>query len=246
MADRDGIVCLPPVSGERAAADRLRDVLATSYAAEWSVAKQAELLELAGSPGATLESWLRDDFFVQHCALFHQRPFIWHVWDGRKDGFAALLNYHKIDRHTLQTLAYTYLGDWIARQEGDARSGVAGADLRLAAARALQRKLELILEGEPPYDIFVRWKSIEQQPLGWEPDLNDGVRINIRPFVIADGLRKKPSIKWTKDRGSNPPDGPWGEERLNSYEEYFPGKKLTNAMKLAARADVARTSGVGA
>jgi hypothetical protein len=233
--DRDGIVCLPPVNGERAAADRLRDLLAAAYGSEWSAAKQDELLAAAGSPDATLEGWLRDGFFAQHSALFHHRPFIWHVWDGRRDGFAALVNYHRLDRNNLQTLAYTYLGDWIARQEADAKAGKAGADLRLAAARALQKNLELILEGEPPYDIFVRWKPMERQPVGWEPDLNDGVRLNARPFMVAEVLRKKPNITWAKDRGKNPPGSPWGEERFNSYEEYFGRKPLTNAMKLAAR-----------
>jgi hypothetical protein len=234
-ADRDGVMCLPPIGGEPAATDRLRNLLAAAYGPVWSVAKQAELLAVSGSPGVSLEEWLRDYFFVQHCALFHHRPFIWQIWDGRKDGFSALVNYHKLDAHNLQTLIYTYLGDWIGRQEAEAKAGKAGADLRLAAARGLQKKLELILEGEPPYDIFVRWKPIEQQPIGWKPDLNDGVRINIRPFVVADVLRMKPNIKWGKDRGKNRPGSLWGEDRFNSYEEYFPGKKLTNAMKLTAR-----------
>ena len=76
--------------------------------------------------------------------------------------------------------------------------------LRLVAAQELQNKLKLILTGEPPYDIFVRWKPIEEQPIGWNPDLNDGVRMNIRPFMTAEVLRKKPTINWSKDRGSEP------------------------------------------
>ena len=60
-----------------------------------------------------------------------------------------------------------------------------GADLRLAAAQALQEKLKLILAGEPPYDIFVRWKPLHEQAIGWHPDLNDGVRMNIRPFIAG-------------------------------------------------------------
>ena len=35
-------------------------------------------------------------FFAHHCELFHQRPFIWHIWDGRRDGFHALVNYHRL------------------------------------------------------------------------------------------------------------------------------------------------------
>ena len=71
-------------------------------------------------------------------------------------------------------------------------------------AQALQEKLKLILAGESPYDIFVRWKLLSEQPIGWNPDLNDGVRMNIRPFVKAGILRKPPNIKWTKDRGNEP------------------------------------------
>ena len=61
------------------------------------------------------------------------------------------------------------------------------------------RKLKLILAGEPSYDIIVRWKLLSEQPIGWNPELNDGVQMNIRPFVEAGILRKPPNIKWTKD-----------------------------------------------
>ena len=74
----------------------------------------------------------------------------------------------------------------------------------------LKKRLEAILKGEPPFDIFVRWKPIHEQPIGWEPDINDGVRLNIRPFMAKDIpggkkgagiLRVKPKISWKKDRG---------------------------------------------
>jgi len=48
--------------------------------------------------------------------------------------------------------------------------------LRLSAKKVLGTKPG---EGEAPYDILVRWKPLEQQPIGWYPDLNDGVRLNI-------------------------------------------------------------------
>ena len=123
--------------------------------------------------------------------------------------------YHKLDRRQLEKLTYTYLGDRIKRQEDSLARDEGGAEARLMAARELQNKLKLILEGESPYDIFVRWKPMEQQPIGWEPGLNDGVRLNIRPFVTADVLRTRPGIHWGKDRGKNPPGSPWGEERIN-------------------------------
>src|SRR4029077_1477202 len=115
----------------------------------------------------------------------------------------------------LEKLTYSYLGDWIRRQQAAVAAEEAGSDAKLQAAKQLQATLKLILEGEAPYDIFVRWKPLSQQAIGWHPDLNDGVRMNIRPFMTADVLRKRPNIKWGVDRGKNPPGSPWGEVRDN-------------------------------
>ncbi len=219
-ADKDGIVCIPPVGREASASDRLLNLLADAYGADWSNDVLAQLLTAADHAGKSLETWLRDKFFTQHCALFGNRPFVWQIWDGLRDGFSALVNYHKLDYKTLEALIYTYLGDWISRQKRDADNGVDGAQEKLAAAETLKKRLELILAGEAPYDIFVRWKPIEEQPIGWNPDLNDGVRLNIRPFLSvpdvgkkgAGVLRDKPkSLHWEKDRGSDVPSAPWYE-----------------------------------
>ncbi|MDW3214982.1 MAG: hypothetical protein R8G01_13345 [Ilumatobacteraceae bacterium] len=224
LADDDGIVCLPSVLGERSAADRLQELLARAFGGTWSPARTGELLERSGSRKTDLASWLRDDFFKQHCKVFQNRPFIWHVWDGRKDGFSALVNYHRLDAGNLQRLTYSYLNDWIERQQAAVQEDVAGADDRLAAAQELQRKLVLILEGEPPYDIYVRWKELHEQAIGWDPDLNDGVRLNVRPFVEAGVLRSSFNVHWRKDRGKNPD----GNERHNDLH-------CTIAEKQAAR-----------
>ena len=42
--------------------------------------------------------------------------------------------------------------------------------LGIGAVPFRQESLEKILEGEPPYDIFVRWKPQEKQPVGWDPE----------------------------------------------------------------------------
>ena len=223
LADADGIVCLSPTRGEMSAADRLRTLLIRTYGDKWSAATERQLLSAANPTGRTprsLEHWLRDRFFLEHCKLFHNRPFIWHVWDGRKDGFHALVNYHRLagpngeGRRILKSLAYAYLNDWILRQRAERQAGTPGSDARIEHALVLRQQLERILEGEPPCDIFVRWKPLHAQAVGWDPDLDDGVRLNIRPFMRA-ALRKggragagilrwKPNVKWGKDRGKEP------------------------------------------
>ncbi|MDE0356377.1 MAG: N-6 DNA methylase [Gammaproteobacteria bacterium] len=226
LADEDGIVCLSPARGEVSAADRLRALLMHAYGDEWSAATNPD-----GRTPRSLEVWLRDNFFIEHCKLFQHRPFVWHIWDGRKDGFHALVNYHRLagpggeGRRTLESLTYAYLNDWIGLQRAERSDGVAGADDRLAHAMDLRQQLERILTGDPPCDLFVRWKPLRAQAIGWEPDLDDGVRLNIRPFMRAE-LRKggragagilvrKPNVKWGKDRGKEPEeprpreDFPW-------------------------------------
>ena len=246
LVDDDGILCLPAVRGEATAVERLRAVLAKAFGKEWSAVREAQLLKDAGSESIPLAQWLRDKFFEQHVACFQKRPFIWHVWDGHKDGFSALLNYHTLTRAKLQTLIHTYLGDWITQQRRsvDAGGSQAGeATLKLAKAEALKVQLEAIAKGEQPFDIFVRWKPLKQQPMGWEPDLNDGVRMNIRPFVQAGVLRinqTKLGIKWESDRGKDVASAPWF--KLGPTYGEPEGTRINNHHLSLAEKQAARTT----
>lgn len=278
-ADDDGIVCLTPLRGEASAADRLRALLRDAFGDTWNRAKEQSLLAAAGEfhkdkkPVMRLDEWLREKCFEHHCKLFHHRPFVWHIWDGRKDGFSALVNYHKLagpdgqGNQTLRTLTYAYLRDWITRQEQEVKDGKEGADARLAAAQKLKDELEKILKGEPPCDLFIRWKALHEQPIGWEPDINDGVRLNIRPFLNAENvgkkgagvLRWKPNVKWTKDRGKEPQNlrprerFPWFWSWDEKTENFGGGAEFdgarwndlhyTLAHKRLARAEAEQTEG---
>lgn len=250
LTSSGGIVCLPAVHGEIPAADRLGTLLT----------------ECNIKPDRDLDEWLRNSFFEEHSRLFHHRPFIWHIWDGRRrDGFHALVNYHKLvegdggGRKLLESLTYSYLGEWIKRQQDGVKLGEDGAEDRLAAATELKKRLEAILKGEPPFDIFARWKPLQDQPIGWEPDINDGVRLNIRPFLASDLpnggrvgagiLRWKPNVNWDKDRGTEPhrpkTDFPWFWGWDEKTDDFLGGKSFTGerfndchystAVRLAAR-----------
>ena len=241
-ADADGIVCLPPVRGERPAIERLQQLLAAAFGKHWNERTLNRLLVEVGCP--SLDDWLRNRFFDEHCKLFHHRPFIWHVWDGRKrDGFHALVNYHKLaaagskGRQCLEALTHSYLGDWITRQQDGISRNEPAAEDRLTAALQLKTRLAAIAAGEPPHDLFIRWKPLHDQPFGWQPDINDGVRLNIRPFMADDLpggkkgagiLRTKPSIHWRKDRGREP----FKEERQYPWfweDGKFTGERVNDA-----------------
>lgn len=237
--DNDGLLGAPPVAGEKPLADRLRAYLSAAFGSDWSdvlerrlIADADELLDKKVARDGSLEAWVRDRAFRQHCALFGQRPFLWHITDGLKDGFSVFVHYHRFDQANLRKLTYTLLGDWLARAKAENNA------LRYEKGRELQQTLEKVLEGEKPYDIFVRWKSLAQQALGWDPDLDDGVRQNIRPFIEAGLLGHDLSkILKDKDRGNDIESAPWHSafngERRNDHH-------TTLAEKRAAREEAAK------
>ncbi|MBF0503441.1 MAG: N-6 DNA methylase, partial [Candidatus Riflebacteria bacterium] len=71
--DDDGIACIPPVRGEASASERLLNLLSDAYGSEWSNDTLAELLKNSDHGGKSLETWLRDKFFSQHCKIFQNR-----------------------------------------------------------------------------------------------------------------------------------------------------------------------------
>jgi hypothetical protein len=233
--DRDGLLAISGVAGEKPLADRLRAYLAAAFGAKWSAALERrlvteadEVLDKKQAKDGSLEAWLRDRAFRQHCVLFHQRPFLWHIWDGLKDGFSVFVHYHRFTQANLRKLTYTMLGDWLARAKAE------NNDLRYEKGRELQQMLERVLEGEAPYDIFLRWKSLAEQPLGWDIDLDDGIRMNIRPFIEAGILREQPKgIKWAKDRGNDMPSAPWYPvfkgQRINDHHTSLEEKRAARA-----------------
>lgn len=230
LVEFDGIASLPALDGKAEAATRLRDLIRAVWGPDYNEGTVRELLAAEQAKANDLRTWVAEEFFDGHCRLFHQTPFIWHVWDGARGGFSALVNYHRLcegngaGRRLLEKLRDSYLGEWIGAQRRALAVGEAGAEERLIAADHLRGELTNIIWGDPPYDIFARWKPLHRQPVGWEPDIDDGVRLNIRPFLTArpkagrrDGciLRVTPRVKKHAgaDRGAEPhrqkEDFPW-------------------------------------
>lgn len=224
--DPDGIICLHPLRGKASAAERIRLLLAEALEGGFNLTQERRLVASACNKWNSkrldsLDDWVRNSFFTEHVKAFKSRPFLWHIWDGNSTGFEAIVNSHMLcgpdgqGKRVIEALTYTYLGDWIELQKLASADGVPGSEARLSSALNLRRKLEDIIMGEPPCDIFCRWKPVHEMPIGWEPDLNDGIKVNIRPFVEASLsrggkagagiLKAKPgSLKWSIDKGRDP------------------------------------------
>jgi hypothetical protein len=211
-ADADGIVPLIAVSGETALVDRVRDELAAlfpdqdAYQLEVDIGNELRRKVKGYRSVDGIGEWLRDCYFDYHVSLYKKRPIFWHIASrpGRGDcAFGALVHYHRFDQNRLAKLRGSYLRDAIAlfcREAGLADKDARIEDrqewqTRLEEAEALDERLRWVQEGidgpPAPGDCRIRtpWKSDDEQPDGWQPDLDDGVAVNIRPLQTAGALR---------------------------------------------------------
>jgi hypothetical protein len=158
----------------------------------------------------SLQDWLTDVFFDFHCALYQQRPILWHLSSSQESAEPALsviVHYHRFDHDRLAKLRSVHVRDRLGtlRREA-AQAGKDGREddrLELLAAveevEAFDRKLANLQEGhhagseggDDDYRILTPWKKPEDRPKGWRPDLDDGVKVNIAPLARAGLLRTK-------------------------------------------------------
>ena len=165
--------------------------------------------ELGQQRAGSLDRWFEREFFKFHMSQFKKRPIAWHL-TSPKGAFQAIVYYHKFDKDRLKLLRSRYVSETLKelrRQLGEAQNQAAldrralnrAAELeeKIADVEEFDRRLGLLQEGrQREARIWVPWKSPAEQPVGWDPDINDGVRVNIAPLqrlglLTADVLSKK-------------------------------------------------------
>ena len=213
-ADEDGIVPFAAVSGETSLLDRVHQELARVFPeqdvnqVEVEITNELKRKVKGYKSASSIGEWLDNVYFDFHVALYRKRPFIWQVASSQGSSpfaFGALCHYHKLDRNRMAKLRASYLRDAIeafrreaalADQEGRAEDRVEW-QAKLEEAQSLDRQLQAIQEGhhqgaeggDRDYRILTPWKSPEDRPKGWDPDLDDGVKVNIEPLQKAGVLR---------------------------------------------------------
>ena len=212
--DKDHLVCLQRVAHEPPLLDRLREKLATCFSEQDPSSLETEVVnELKKKTkgyhrAESLSEWLHDVFFETHNALYEQRPLIWHLASSQtrtEPGFACLVHAHHFDADALAKLRSVYIRDRIAvlKREAAQAGNDGKADLRLdllalaEEVEAYDAKLALLQEGahtgpeggERDYRILTPWKTPEDRPQGWHPDVDDGIKVNLAPLARTKLLR---------------------------------------------------------
>ncbi|MEA3275318.1 MAG: hypothetical protein U9Q81_08550, partial [Pseudomonadota bacterium] len=211
-ADEDGIVPFHSAGGEPPLLDRARRELAALFPDQDSNQIEVDITnelkrKVKGYRSVQgIGEWLEDVYFDYHASLYKKRPILWHIASSQGRGacaFGALVHYHKLDHDRLAKLRGSYLSDAIAhfrREAGLAAQEGRAEDrqewqAKLEEAQTLDQRLQWVQEGvngDPaPGDCHIRtpWKSEDQLPTGWRPDLDDGVAVNILPLQTARVLR---------------------------------------------------------
>ena len=213
-ADEDGVVPFAPLSGETSLLDRGHRELAALFPeqdvnlVEIEIANELKRKVKGYNSAASIGEWLENVYFEYHATLYKKRPIVWHLASSQGSApfaFGVLCHYRKFDANRMAKLRSSYLRDAIetfrreaalAGREGRAEDRI-DLQARLEEAQALDRKLQAVQEGhhdgseggDRDYRILTPWKSVEERPTGWDPDIDDGVKINIAPLQKAGVLR---------------------------------------------------------
>ena len=213
-ADGDGIVPFAPLSGEASLLDRVHDQLATLFPeqdvnrVEVEIANELKRTVKGYKLASSIGEWLNNIYFDYHASLYKKRPIIWHIASSQSSSssaFSVLCHYHKFDANRMAKLRAGYLRDAIEayRREAALADKERRAEdhlewqAKLEETQALDRKLQAVQEGyhegaeggDCDYRILTPWKSPEDRPKGWAPDIDDGVKVNIEPLQKAGVLR---------------------------------------------------------
>jgi hypothetical protein len=203
MVDEDGIIPLVPCGDRQPTAEqRVVARLEHDFGEEGAAKSLAEFKQFVGRD---LGDWLRRDFFRRHVQQFKQRPIAWHLVSPER-AFEALVLYHKLSGATPQKLRAQYAGARIerlradqqrARDRGDA-SAVTKLQEQIEDVEEFRSRLEQIERGDSlQARIRCRWKGeTETGRAGpYAPDIDDGVKVNIRPFQELGLMAMKEVIK---------------------------------------------------
>ena len=169
---------------------RLRSALEETFGTDDAFAIEDEMRDILGKP---LEKWLATDFFKKHISQYKKRPIVWHVQSPDKN-FACYVYYHKLDNDTLPKIRTNYLwraldaakGQLSASEEQLLLFEQAGDKTSRKQHKAIEKLEKVVVDLQ---ELDARLENIISA--GYNPDIDDGVKVNITPLQEAGVLAVK-------------------------------------------------------
>ncbi len=204
LVRQDGIIPLVPCGNEPTVQALIAARLECDFGEDGAARSEQEFQQYVGRD---IHDWLRREFFKRHTQQFKSRPIAWHLVSPERT-FEALVFYHRLNRDTLGRLRNQYVGALLSRLRGEQQSArdrknaaeVSRLQLAIEDVEEFNERIAAIERGdELRYRVRCRWKGEEKdgRPGPYTPDIDDGVKVNIRPFQEAGLLAvKKVIAKW--------------------------------------------------
>lgn len=185
LADSDGIVVIDPRHPDDLTAKVRRALELIVGDAE------AEVLIATATGAKPLADWLAKEFFKRHLQQYRKRPVYWLLQSPRRH-YSLLLFHERLTRDSLPLIAgagyargrLNALDVQITALAGLAKVGAAGRERRQAekVIDDLRDARADVQEFIQRLEAVVGAKNARGETVGWQPELDDGVLINVAPL----------------------------------------------------------------
>jgi hypothetical protein len=166
---------------------------------------EAEQLISTATGGKPLADWLAKDFFKLHVQRYRKRPIYW-LFQSPRRSYSALLFHEKLTRDSLPLLT----GNRYARgrlNALDRRIAELAAEAEKAVGRdkrKVEQQLSALRDERADVEAFIQ--NVEAamsaadergETVGWWPELDDGVLINLAPLrALLPAWAAEPKKAW--------------------------------------------------
>lgn len=191
--DDDGIIPYDNGISNPSILEQIQEEIENLFGAKLSIDVETEINKIIGRGG--LEGWLKNQFFKKHSTQFQKRPILWQITSPQQK-FCILIYYHKLDRDTLPKVRSRYLGPLLTRartelnnlhqHDPDNIKAIGELEEYIADLQDCDQRLESVIQGTVDVEL-PEWANgpYRHGRPPYDPDLDDGVKVNILPLQEA-------------------------------------------------------------
>lgn len=196
--------------------------------------EEAEQIIAIATGGKRLDDWLAREFFKQHAQQYHKRPIYWLLQSPHKS--YSLIAFH--ERLTADSLPLIAGNRYVRGKLNELDTHITELDSRAKAIpasrerRAIEKQLVDLREGHTDVEEFlqrlvkvINATNEHGETVGWCPELDDGVLINLAPLrKLLPSWSTEPTKCWNVlVRG----DYDWSHTAMR----YWPERVLAKCMQ---------------